>query len=382
MNKYILAWISLFSLFLLVNNQTYRPMKKKNINFGEDVCRYEDISNSEGITYVRPCEEGKRCVSLGISNYNIYTCVAYDGVYDNSGKTCATEKSINGIDCTNLQCGEDKCGGIPTGSCKDGEVHDYLDSNKCVSDPGICESYKDDLSLDKSYSAGKYKKCVRKELQTKDSGKTYSTKTLYSNYIASIDDGEFIENSSSNLKYCKSGYALFFFGNKELKYPNSDQNNNKMYLMCVTVEGKDANGIIKYKIKDGDSKYYDPSKLNDYYYETTNQYGPSSYVYYSLYDNDEFLMTRLEMFKKYRDTLDGLDDCKGGQCENDELAKWKYFYENPEEYLLYKDEPQIIEYLIKEEEGNYYYKVKHTSSNSNILNMKYMLALLSLLLLF
>ena len=85
-------------------------------------------------------------------------------------------------------------------------------------------------------------------------------------------------------------------------------------------------------------------------------------------------MTRLEMFNNYIQNLN----------DENESAKWYYFYKHPEEYLLYKNEPQVIEYLVKEKGANMEYKVQHTASkeSSHILSVKYMVPLLSLLLLF
>lgn len=378
MKKYIIVFVNLFT-FCLLSTITYRPMTKRTKDFGEDVCYYKDVSDSSNLIYVKPCEEGKSCVDLGISDYEIHTCVAYDGTYDNKDTQCVTKNNVglnsndknnaNGIDCTEYSCVDDICGKAPSGSCSENQVIDLLDSNKCVEEKEICKEFGPDKKPTKSYTPGLKKQCVRLVLQTKDNGKTYYDKTIYSNAIASIDDGEFIKENDeigeNILTYCKSGYALYFYGNKNLNNPNTDDNtNHDMYLRCVTVKGRDSNGIIKYVIGDGGENYYDPDKLPN----------KSSGGRYTLYYDDVFLMTRIEMFENFVKNIN----------DENESAKWLYFYKNPEEYLLYKDEPQIIEYLIKEQEGNIEYKVKHTASkeSSNLLNIKYMISLLALLLLF
>lgn len=380
MKKYIIVFVNLFT-FCLLSTITYRPMTKRTKDFGEDVCYYKDVSDSSNLVYVKPCEEGKRCVDLQISDYDIHTCVAYDGTYNNKDSQCVTKDNVdynsnddnyaNGIDCTKYSCFEDICGKKPSGSCSENQVMDELDSNKCVEEKEICKEFDSNGIPTKSYTPGLKKKCVRLVLQTNDNGKTYSDKTIYSNAIASIDDGEFIKEDNNIreniLTYCKSGYALYFYGNKNLNNPNPDDHTkHEMYLRCVTVKGRDSNGVIKYVIGDGGENYYDPDKLP---YKTST--GLSRYT---LYYDDEFLMTRIEMFENFVKNIN----------DENESAKWLYFYKNPEEYLLYKDEPQIIEYLIKEEDGNIKYKVKHTASkeSSNLLNIKYMISLLALLLLF
>lgn len=370
MNKNILVFISLFSSFIFVSTYTYRPMTKRTFDFGEDVCYYEDILDRTGFLYVKPCEEGKRCLQIQSSDYKIHTCVAYEKEYDNKNANCVTKDNYdsysygNGIDCTGLTCTKDKCGG----TCSESQVIDILDNNKCVEEPNICEEYDSNGARTKWYSVRDNKKCVQFELQSSNN-KVYNYKKVYSNSIASIPDGEFIKDDSpDNIMYCSSGYALYFYGDKGLKNPNTDSSTNHvMYLMCVTVLGRDTKGIIKYAIGNGDEKYYDPNKLP---YKPSSS---SSSRYYLNY-NDEFLMTRLEMFKKYKESLN----------DPNESAKWEYFYNNPKNYLLYQNEPQIVEYLIKEVGGNYEYKVQHTASteSSSILKMKYLIALLSLILLF
>ena len=172
--------------------------------------------------------------------------------------------------------------------------------------------------------------------------------------------------------YCKSGYALYFYGNKQLKNPDTTNPTiHTMYLMCASILGRDKNGIIKYKIGDGGEKYYDPSKLPRKG-STSDRYG--------LYLDNEFLMTRIEIFNYFKKRVDQIN-CRATGCgDDDEIIKWLYFYNHPEEYVLYKNEPQIIEYLIKEYYGKYNYN--SSTESSGILNIKYLITILSLLLLF
>lgn len=360
MHKSILVFIYLFSSSL---SQIYKPMTKRTKDFGEDVCSFTDIF--ENIVYVKPCREGKKCEDLGSSYNNIHTCIDGGSEYSNLDQTCVTRNNIGDqdFDCTTgLSCNANsKC--VKT-VCPENQV--LKTDGTCVADPSFCRDYSD-TSIE--YQPGLYKGCAELEIEASDSGKTYTRKKVKSNYIASIDDGKFIDDQNNYLKYCKSGCALYFYGNQALNNPKTnDLSTHEMFLMCVSILGRDKNGIIKYKIGNGEEKYYDPGKL------------PSSY---SLNFIDNFLMTRIEMFNNYKKRLDQLN-CRETGCEDDELTKWEYFYAHPKDYVLYKNEPQIIEYLIKEDDGNYNYKVYHTSSteSSSILNMKYLIAILSLLLLF
>ena len=153
-----------------------------------------------------------------------------------------------------------------------------------------------------------------------------------------------------------------------------------MFLRCVTILGRDSNDIIKYKIDNGDEMYYDYRKL-------PSAYGPStiSDSYKDIISGiatDINLMLKVQLFKDYKEKMDQLNCRETGCKEEDEVKKLKYFYDNPGNYLLYKDEPQVVEYLIKEAGADSSYKPKYTSSNgSNSLNIRYLMPLLSLILL-
>lgn len=390
--KYNIAFICSFSSLLLSIIQiqttspiyTYKPMKERTMNFGDDVCYYEDISNDSHFAYVKPCQEGKKCVGLSISDYNIGVCKEYDDeVYDNRDETCQTKDYIRGTDCTGYSCNiNGKCSNT---ICTQNQVYDVR-NNKCVEDPLYCYKYdidantglKDSTAKEYFYPFG-HKQCVEIEpVLTKSEYYHYQIQTVKSNYVANIDDGKYIDDQYPNYSYyyssfCKSGFALYFYGNGELKNPNTDHPSNEMmFLRCVTLLGKDKNDIIKYKIDgvDNDPKYYDFTKLVSPYKETLR----------SIIE-DEYLMLKNNLFSNYKKRLDSLSDCRETNCEDDnELNKWSYFKNNPEEYLLYEKEPQVMEFLIQ---TRYKYKAEHASPNgsNNLSNIKY-LSLFLLLLLF
>ena len=137
--------------------------------------------------------------------------------------------------------------------------------------------------------------------------------------------------------------------------------------------------IIKYTIDNGDEMYYDYSKLPSNLPSSLDSYRSQIYTIV----NDDKFMLKVELFKNYKQKMDDLNCRETGCKDEDEITKLKYFYYNPDKYLLYKDEPQVVEYLIKEDGSYISYKAKHTSSNGvNSLNIKYLMALLSLILLF
>ena len=394
--KYIIVFIYFFSCFLLTTSSTpqydlyYRPMTKRTVNFGNDVCYYEDnAADFPFYAYVKPCEEGKKCVALDTSSsskyseFNIHICQEYNfEVYDNEGTTCETKDShFPGLDCTGYSCDSDeKC----YNTCPKDKVS-YYDINdhktKCADNPGYClevvefDNSNGDVKSQKDYySNDGNRQCIQIELaETQKTSSKYQVKKKKYASIASIDDGNYIEEYNSSIPppvpiylYCKSGYALYFYGDGKLKNPNTNTGNSEqMYLRCVTVLGKDSKGIIKYKIgENGDEKYYDPRKL----------FG------YSLDGNDDYLMLRLGFFKNYKERLDKVGCSDTGDCEDNDLIKWRFFYNYPEYYYLYQNEPQVLEFFLQK--YNPKYKAKYTSPDgSSLLNIKY-LTLLSLLLLF
>ena len=157
-------------------------MTTSKINFGEDVCYYQEVSSDSKFAYVKPCKEGKKCVSLGISDYSIYACQAYDDeVYDNKGETCQTKDHFSdlyvnsGTDCTNYLCdSHEKCG-----SCPKTQVYDQINDRCQSTDPGYCKEYKFDSTtgvrtLENDFLPYENKMCAEIILQS-----TKSTSTVY-----------------------------------------------------------------------------------------------------------------------------------------------------------------------------------------------------------
>lgn len=375
--KYNIDFIHLFLCFLLIvqsTEQIFRPMSKRTKNFGDDVCYYlDEETDFPYYAYVKPCKEGQKCVQLGTSQFSIAKCLDYtDEKYDNEGTTCETKdySSLIGLDCTGYPCNQDsKC----KRTCLKNQVYDNI-NNRCQdNDPGYCKEYEFETNGVKkstpknSFTNFGQKVCVQIELErTASKFNIYQTKKELTTYLASVEDGNYVMDGYNS--YCKSGYALYFYGNGELKNPNTDNPNDEdMFFRCVTVLGKDRNNIIKYKIGEGEENYYNPNILS-------NGKG------LNLPDiSSDYFMLKLELFKKFKERLDKLD-CRGtGDCEDNELNKLHFFYDNPDYYLLYQNEPQVMEFLIQ---TSYKYKAEHTSpSSSSLLNIKY-LTLLSLLLLF
>ena len=135
--------------------------------------------------------------------------------------------------------------------------------------------------------------------------------------------------------------------------------------------------LIKYKIGSGEEEYYHLSQV----------YGDldSSSLSYTNYQSEikgkinQYTMTKLELFQKYKERYNAIkSDCMNYlypeelyTCRDNELRKWFYFYSIPKEYLLYRNEPEVMGYLVQQ-----YYKTYTSNSSGFFLN----LSIISLLL--
>lgn len=370
--------ICLLTIYL----STYRPMTMKNFDFGADVCYYKDVSHNNGFEYVKPCESGKVCVSsLNDSPYEIRKCIDYQYFYRTINDECKNNEECPG----NLICTSNKCdfdGNKPYGSyCPYGKV---IETNECKekTNGDKCEVNNADGTNSERYNPGYFKECGLIDLQLTSSGSNlYYEKTISSSFYCSVPDDSFVKEPIT----CEHGFALYFYGNKKYKSINNPENptsgglspNHHMYLRCVTVTGVDKyKNVIKYKIgESGTEEYYLIDELPE-----------STINYKDRMENliDEFTMTKLEIFQNYKKRYDEIkDECSRSlyddepeTCRDDELRKWYYFYGKPEEYILYKNEPMIMEYLIQTKYSNY--KAQHTNS-SGFLNLNILILLFALI---
>ena len=352
MNKSIFIFLYLFKLSLLTETFIYyRPMSKKSIDFGDDVCYYEDISDNSQLKYVKGCPSGKSCQMVATNSndqYNIHTCQVImsvskkesgdncdEGLYEcEDDLTCSSGKCSSGAHdedtnvCTTIK---KTTGG--TESC-------ITDSTQIATIGELCFSKDSDTSNEITYTHMSPSSKVCKELQIIQKESTegqYYIKSKKMVNIYSIQDGNYVEQDSN--EFCQSGFSLFFYGNGKMISSDSD---TVMFKRCVTILALNkltsSNYIIKFKISNGNEYIYDTSHLPDTYKSLQN----TECDRYS-----HLFMTRLEILK-YK-----LEEYKTNGESSNKYIKWDYLYEKPEEYLLYKDQIDVLDYLIQISKPSY-----------------------------
>lgn len=361
MNKYFLIFFSLFTLSL----SFFRPLSKLNINYTSDVCYFKDITSDSSIfnlEFVKGCPKNKECTQVDNTNsYIINTCQNKDSI---TKSTCSNDfECISPYKCIETKCcpsgGCISSGGTPTPiECQADEIYNHKAGVSTVCDPNklenkrYCKVYNSDGTETAEYREENFAKiCGKNNIVVGTEENHYYRKSTEWAYYGSVGDNEFVEK----VEACKSGYALYFYGDKSLNNPLDSE--HEMFLLCVTVldvELEDDPMIpntqkkckrIKYKINTGNELIYDLSNLDD--------------RDKSLEHCDYLLMTKLELFKKYKEEYDKVkDQCYSAKsndniCGKDELMKWWYLYENPRDYLLYKDQTEVLDYLIHERYSAY-----------------------------
>jgi hypothetical protein len=375
MNKYILFFISLISISLCA----YLPLKKHN-GFDDNVCGYKFNS----VFYVKTCkDEGKYCKYID-DDLSLCEDIPKPITLKTLGDDCNTK-----FECEEgLYCYGGKCTITDSalGCAATYEPHKTKSGWECKLKASIdyC-TYKDDVTITSltQYSTDYFKVCGEinfKPVQLGTGlGTYYDIMSIKYNYIGTVADGKFVLDA----KACKSGFALPFYPDDSLKDPSSDSSNrNEMFLKCVNINEIDYKGYQKCTFKYDTDKIYYSDRLSYSRIFSVNSLlgisGPSI-------DNlcDKYLMTRLEIFSKYTGvyteekqkscaTKDNYNEPE--TCNDNELRKWMYYYENPENYILYYDEKgsDVANYLIQQKYPLY--------ESSKFLYIKFFISLLLLLL--
>ena len=305
MLTYILI-IIYFSSFV----SKYIALSHKDLDLDiDDICYYCDGQNTNDLNiYIKPCEPGYYCRTFTSDGQIIGTCEKYTPVLKKLNDFC-----ISDYDCDNgLICEYSLCV-VQNGTLAYKVNDNYYCSNNLIpilqnndyiclpmteqSINGDCYNVEEDeygFYEQKRAFPEYFKICGRKFLRKSNITGKYEVKRISSNYIGSVEDGNFVED----MRACKSGYALYFYGNGEIIAPEGEPTGN-MFLMCVTineVESHNNDCYINYTITNSYS-YYNPYTL---IYNVRRITGSSN----SLPDNCQFIMTKIKLFKDYLNRME------------------------------------------------------------------------------
>lgn len=347
----------------------------------DDLCYYkiEHKIHGEGSTseieYVKGCKNGKKCKGYNIDSANqIKTCQSNN---DKLSKLTMDEECKydlqcdDGLECINRVCSIKESGSAykkgnfyfcPSGynpvkidgpgtvdSIDDGDHFGFICKKSSDYNPNGRYFYYNKDEIQNYYSAPEFLQfpgeivfydqddtAINTDNGENVNIKRYHISEVKTAPIASLDDGTFVIDP----KTCKSGFAVKYIGDKSLSRPSNYMlvENDQKYYRCVTVEEVDQKRcLIKYNLDDNDITL----RFND------NELASA---------DCQTIDIVLEMFEKFKDKMSKCTSNKYDEepitCGREDLRKYAYFYEHPEEYLFYKDENQIIDYIIQDHYGS------------------------------
>ena len=349
MNKSILIIVlCLFKISLLTDAPIYyRPMSKRSIDFGDDVCYYEDISNDFKLKYVKGCPNGKSCKLVGTTSdeYKIHTCQnIYSVSKRNSGETCDSGlyECTDPLTCTNKKCSSGTTVTPDPSACTTITKQISGGTSNCISDQtelqqaaNLCEVRDTETSTTTTYTHhSSTKTCLKIEIENKPNVENKYIISKVHAEIYSIQDGEYVVEG--NNEYCQSGFSLYFYEKGQLNPVGGELFKRCVTILAIEQISSSSDYLIKYKINDGEEHIYDTSKIADSTKKTRQNA-----------ELNDLLMVKLEIFKYL------VEEYKKNGLNSNALIKWEYLYENPKIYLLYKDQTDVLDYLIQRETPSY-----------------------------
>ena len=207
MNKHIiLIFLWLFKISLFTSHFIYyRPMSKKSIDFGEDVCYYEDISDNSKLNYVKGCPNGKRCLPVGNtdSEYNIHTCQpVYSRLKRKIGENCdeGLYECDDSLECTSAKCVDPNPASPPictTITKISSGGNECITESEQIRDIGILCQYSDTSDVITYIHHSSPNSCKRLTIAEAPSGNYYIKSKELVDRLYSIEDGLFVEESSN-----------------------------------------------------------------------------------------------------------------------------------------------------------------------------------------
>ena len=374
MIKHFIIYSSLATLIL----SSYLPMSQKKHNFGSNICRYYD--GEDKIDYVRPCDTDKYCQetethSSGANSRNrLYTCQKYieeippnpsDPLKDRNEVCEDSSECGYGLSC--LESGTTKKCDL---KCSTGQTLFKIDDYYyCRYVDNKCRYTKDDFTY--KYNPRNCKVCgkITSQRKTDNNNKEYYV-VDYADEVEpfSQPDGTYV----IDIEACQSATALYFYLDGKIKneIDNANSNKNKLYYKCVSIKAVDYNNK-RFNYTEGTDKVYiyEISELELDSDGTTKKNDLNDLC-------NQYKMTKIELWNNNREEYIKKLACPDENNFDDNFKRKLYYLEHPEQYLLYKDQTEVIEYLIQKE----YPGIVPIKTTAGYLSSKYII--LSLILLF
>ena len=318
-------------------------MTKIEINTNDNICYYKDSLKS--IYYVKACENKTYCHVSSSSDIN--ACQEYHQVMNTFDGACNSDIECDGnLKCVNKKCTINEGEAAYTKTDAASRIQRYYCPSDLVpksqTSDVTCEKkgdgFKDKYKFKASTSATSFTTVMPGLLQVEGEisfDNSHNIESIEKSYIGTVDNGKFVENMWA----CSSGFGIRLFWDKTDVAPSTGDTSQHYY--CVTITGAEyditeAVCKIKYSIDGNDENFY------------------STYMYNS--DNCQNLILMKDIFKNYTDELnEKKEKCLANNyyeepftCRDNKMRFWWYFYNNPEEYSLYKDDEEVIQFLVQQ----------------------------------
>ena len=383
MSKTIIIVLCLLSL---TYEKTLAPWHQRKFEYSvSDLCSYED----RDFQYVKPCGQNYVCKDVEGNDHELSVCQQYFTTTKRLEDTCTADLECDsGLECISGTCSIDEddapyqVGDRVTVSdnsvntyyyCPDGKIPIYdsaageylcktstANANQC----SVANTDKTRVTR-RLPDFGKICGETTVEYVTISGSSRYIQYDIKMNLIGDVGVGKNVQTKEA----CESGFAVNLY--EGAKLTRTSGRPDIKFLTCVNPKGFEVDSStgkcknVKFTLSDSTEYSIDISDMSI---------------------SCENIMTKLDLFRQYKEKRG--DGCTRNKeyfdepftCGNNELRELWYFYYHPDEYLLYKNEQAIKEYLLQQVYPSY--KVTYTEPQqdaSSYLSLKFISLLILLL---
>ena len=371
-------------LLSLSYEETLAPWHQRKFEYSvSDLCSYDDNT----FQYVKPCGQNYVCNDIEGSDHHLSVCQQYFTTTKRLEDTCTSDLECDsGLKCISGSCSIEENGSpysfndrvleasgspvytysyCPTGliPIQESGSSNYLCKNSNAN-ADKCSVTNNDKTQGTQRLPDFGKICGETTVEYIQSSSSYIQYDVKMNLIGFVGVGKNVQVSEA----CESGFAVNLYEGAKLTRA-TDRPDTK-FLTCVNPKAfeVDSSGNcknVKFTLSDSTEYSIDISDMSI---------------------SCKNIMTKLDLFRQYKEKR-GTGCTKNKEyydepftCGNDELRELWYFYHHPEEYLLYKNEQAIKEYLIQKQYPSFNAKYAEPQQEaSGYLGIKFISLLILLL---